>query len=134
MRFYFLTFFLVVVNLTEAQFPSDRGIISNCIEKEPEYAGGKEGMIKLLTDSLNFNAIPDCQYFEYRIIISYCIDTSGQLMQLQIVQGFDSALDEEVLRVMKLLKRWHPGTRGGKRVVFCNRQPFFFHFTNNELL
>jgi Gram-negative bacterial TonB protein C-terminal len=134
MRFYFLSVFLVLINVADAQLSAEPGIIAHCIEKEPEYAHGKEAMIKLFADSFNTPSVFACLNFECRIVVSYCIDTSGQLQSLQIVKGFHPALDEEVLRVMKLLNRWHPGTRGGKKAVFCQRQRFWFQFPFDDML
>lgn len=134
MRFCLLTWLLFLIEMAPAQLPPDDVIIANCIEVEPEYTNGKDAMIKLFRDSFNIPSVFACINFECRIAVSYCIDTSGQLKSLKIEEGFHPAMDAEVLRVMNLLIRWHPGKRGGKKVVFCQRQRFLFQFPIDDML
>lgn len=51
-----------------------------------------------------------------RIIVSFVIDTTGRLTQIQVLQNPDRSLTDEVVRVLKQSPRWEPGRQGDRKV------------------
>jgi protein TonB len=44
-----------------------------------------------------------------KVIIQFCIDTDGNLINVKLKKGIHELLDKEVLRVICLQKKWIPG-------------------------
>lgn len=51
-----------------------------------------------------------------RVVVSFVIDTTGRLTQIQILQNPDRSLTEEVVRVLKRSPRWEPGRQLDRKV------------------
>lgn len=49
-----------------------------------------------------------------RVIVQFVIDEEGNIIHPVVVRGLNPALDEEALRVVKLMPKWKPGRQGGK--------------------
>lgn len=61
-----------------------------------------------------------------RVIVSFIIDTTGRLTQIQVLQTPDRSLTEEVVRVLKRSPRWEPGRRNGRKVPIKYTMPVDF--------
>ena len=58
-----------------------------------------------------------------RVSIEAVIDTAGNITEPKIVDGRGYGMNEEALRVVKLLPKWLPGIQDGKRVAVIVRIP-----------
>lgn len=56
-----------------------------------------------------------------RVVVTFVIDTTGRLTQIQILQSPDRSLSDEVIRVLKRSPRWEPGRQLDRKVPvkFC---------------
>ena len=61
-----------------------------------------------------------------RVVVSFVIDTTGRLTQIQVLQTPDRSLTEEVVRVLKRSPRWEPGRRNGRKVPIKYTMPVDF--------
>lgn len=77
-------------------------------------------MLKFIGDNLKY-PIGMADDFQGRVIVKFYVDTLGHVCDPQIVRGLDSALDREVLRVVRLFPEFTPGQHEGKKVnVYMN--------------
>jgi len=53
---------------------------------------------------------------EGRVIIAFVVEKDGAITHVEIVNSVDSLLDDEALRVIKLMPNWKPGISKGKLV------------------
>lgn len=95
-------------------------IIYQFVEQMPEYPGGQAAMMKFIADNLKY-PIGMADDFQSRVMVKFYVDTLGHVCDPQIVRGLDSALDKEVLRVVRLFPEFIPGRHEGKKVnVYMN--------------
>ncbi len=99
---------------------SDENRIYQFVEQMPEFPGGQAAMLKFIADNLKYpKEMAGC--FQGIVRVKFYVDTLGHVCDPQIVSGLDSALDREVLRVVRLLPEFIPGQHEGKKVnVYMN--------------
>ena len=105
--------------------PDENKIIYQFVEQMPEYPGGQAAMLKFIADNLKYpNDMMSC--FQGSVIVKFYVDTLGYVCDPQIVRGLDSALDREVLRVVRLFPEFTPGQHEGKKVNVYMNLPIYF--------
>ena len=62
----------------------------------------------------------------YKRQVQFVIMEDGTLDQAKVVRGIDPLLDEEALRVVKLMPKWKPGTQKGEPVRVKYTVPVVF--------
>ena len=104
----------------EPQYDTDKNKIYNVVEQMPEYPGGQAALLKFIGDNLKYpKEMVGC--FQGRIRVRFYVDSLGHVCDPQIIIGMDSALDREVLRVVRLFPDFIPGQHEGRKVnVYVN--------------
>ena len=107
-----------VVSGTE--YGTDEVKIYNVVEQMPEYPGGQAALLKFIGDNLKYpKEMVGC--FQGSIRVRFYVDTLDHVCDPQIIRGMDSALDREVLRVVRLFPDFIPGQHEGRKVnVYVN--------------
>lgn len=49
-----------------------------------------------------------------RVLVSFVVDTLGDIVEPKVIKSVHPLLDAEALRVVKISPRWNPGVSGGK--------------------
>jgi protein TonB len=49
-------------------------------------------------------------------MVSFVVEPDGRITNVKVVRGRIQALDDEAVRVTKLMPRWKPGKQRGKAV------------------
>ena len=95
------------------------------IEQKPEFSGGDEALRKFFFENLNYpreargvdkkgrrinDGIQGC------VIIGFLVEKDGSLYNFTVVKSVATVLDEEALRVLKLMPKWVPGKYQNKVV------------------
>ena len=86
------------------------------IEQLPEYPGGMTAFMKWLTANLKYPLANGQQQADGRVVASFLINKNGTVSDIVILKSFKSDFDKEVLRVLRLMPKWKPGTENGKHV------------------
>ncbi len=66
------------------------------------------------------------------VIITFVVDTIGNVRDVGIVQGLREDIDAEALRVVGTLNGWTPATQGGKKVTVQYNMPITFSLRNKD--
>lgn len=100
-------------------------------EELPEYIGGNKEMSNFLNDNIVYPKISKKNKIQGKVLISFSIEPDGTLTNIRIGKSSytpnegDSdkiiqqyiALDEEALRVIKLMGKWKPGKIAGEGIT-----------------
>ena len=105
---------------------SDSLIFFYCDEIPAKYPGGQKGINKLFADSMRYPLQAERQGIGGTVIVQYVIDTFGNTTDVLVLEGFREDLNNEALRLTKLLKGWIPGRLHNKKINAYRRQPFIF--------
>lgn len=94
-------------------------------EREPEFPGGQEALIRFLRN--NLNTPDDLQAGESKTVhIRFIVGAEGLVSNLEIVQSGGSEFDREVIRVCKKMPRWKPAFQNGSYVAVSYVLPVTF--------
>ncbi|WP_420385932.1 energy transducer TonB [Roseivirga sp.] len=85
-------------------------------EEQPEYPGGQQGWFRHLGSNLKYPEQAKAKGTEGAVFLSFVVDKTGELRDLQVVRGIGDGCDEEALRVLMESENWIPAKQRGKEV------------------
>ena len=89
----------------------------NLISRQPEYLdGGNPGILKVILENIHYPKDARESRIQGKVLVGFVIDEQGTPTDFKIVKGLSPSLDQEAVRVVKLLKKWRPGIQKGKPV------------------
>jgi len=92
----------------------------------PEFPGGLEALAYYLGENIRYPKQAKRKKIEGVVIISFVVETSGELSHFAVEQNLSDDCDEEAMRVIQSMPLWKPGTVNGKPERFIMRQPIRF--------
>jgi len=51
-----------------------------------------------------------------KVIVQFCVNSKGEIVDISIIRNLDSSVDNEVLRVIRSSPLWTPAKQGGRAV------------------
>jgi len=115
--FFIVLFVLVIGNICEAQndtnFTSEKyAKIYVVADTMPSFQGGMDSLFSFIRSNLRY---PTGTY-KCIVYINFIVTFEGDLTRFKISQSCGKALDQEAIRIMKLMPRWNPGVKDGEKV------------------
>ena len=83
------------------------------VEQLPEYPGGMVEFMKWLTTMLKYPDAALSHKIEGKVMVSFIVNADGSISDIKLVKGAHKLLDDEALRVVRLMPKWKPGLEGG---------------------
>jgi protein TonB len=96
------------------------------VEEMPSFPGGETALMLFINSNIQYPEIAKENNIQGRVILKFCVTYKGGVDQVQIIKGVDPALDNEAIRVIKMLPAWKPGKQGGKPVNVWYNVPVIF--------
>ena len=94
------------------------------VDEQAQFPGGEEARTRFITANLRYTAeIGTVHGKEY---VEYVIEKDGSIGPARVLRGFIPALDEEAVRVVKLLPHHAPAKVNGAAVRVIYRIPISF--------
>ena len=106
----------------EAVYPP----IYNVIDQMPEFPGGIDKLLQFINDNMKYPTKAQTEGMQGKVIVQFIIDEDGYIIEPNIVRSVESSLDNEALRLIKMLPQWKPGTLKGKAVKVKYTVPVAF--------
>ncbi len=118
--------------------PRSKGVIAisappevyTYVEQQPEYAGGTAALNKFLDEHLYYPDVARENEVTGKVLVRFLVDEEGTVTHVKVVKGIGYGCDEEALRVVKAMPRWHPGKVNGKPVRTMYLLPIVFRINN----
>ena len=92
------------------------------VEQTPEYPGGFPAMWAFIKTKLR---APEPKIVG-TVYVGFIVDVDGVLIGINIKRGFRKDMNDEALRVIKLMPRWKAGRQGNKAVPVAYTLPIRF--------
>jgi protein TonB len=96
------------------------------VEEMPTFPGGDQELMKFINSNIVYPEIAKENNIQGRVILRFCVTYKGAVDQVQVLKPVDPALDNEAIRVIKMLPPWKPGKQGGKAVNVWYSVPVTF--------
>lgn len=113
----------ISVNLTN--IPQEEKIYTK-VDKMPEYKGGDKELIKFIINNVTYPEDSKSKNIQGKVFISFIVNTDGSLSDYNVEKSVNKELDDEALRVVKLMPVWIPGNEKGKPVKVKMQLPIEF--------
>jgi periplasmic protein TonB len=84
--------------------------------KMPTFPGGQTGLSKFLTRNLRYPYAALKKADEGIVYLSFIVDANGQIEDVRVMKGVSKELDEEAVRVVRLMPNWEPAMEDGELV------------------
>lgn len=107
----------------EEEAPAEVFIV---VEEMPTFPGGDKAMMEFIYANIVYPEIAKENNLQGKVSLRFCVTYKGTIDQVQIIKGVDPSLNEEAIRVIKMLPTWKPGKQGGKPVNVWYSVPVTF--------
>lgn len=110
-------FFLFCANYVFAQDTttvscSEIKKVFTIVEMMPEFPGGNAMFNKFIKENLRYTT-EDSLPGKGKVYVTFIVTKDGTLCNPKIIRGIRQDLDDEALRVVKLMPKWTPGKQNG---------------------
>ena len=95
--------------------------VMRTVEQIPEFPGGIVQFMKWLTRNLRYPPQAQQQKIQGKVVVSFIVNKDGSISSPTVVKSVDPMLDNEAMRVVRMMPRWKPGMEKGKpcRTMFA---------------
>ncbi len=107
-------------------------ILIDPVEQMPEFEGGQEGLFNFIGKNVEYPQEAKAKGIQGRVFVSFMIRDDGSIDSIKILKGVHELLDNESLRVIRLMPKWHPGMQKGKPVNVYYNLPINFKLDLGE--
>jgi protein TonB len=104
--------------------------IFRVVEENPEYPGGDEERMRFLRNNITYPEAAFRARISGTVEIGFIVEPDGSLSHLTVLRGNSPLLNEEALRVARLMPKWKPGKQRGKPVRVQYNMPITFSLAN----
>ena len=117
----------------EIEPPHDpsRDVIVDIPDINPGFIGGEEARLKFLQDNVKYPRSAIEMRIEGKVVVSFVVERDGSISDVKISRSVAQSLDEEAIRVAKLMPKWQPGLQKGKAVRARFNMPITFTLKGN---
>lgn len=95
-------------------------------EIRAKYPGGQDKMYQFIRKNLKYPPLSKKHNLGGKVVVDFKINTDGSVYDLKIVEGINSELGEEAIRIIKNMPKWKPAYQDGIAVSVKYRIPIMF--------
>lgn len=82
----------------------------------PEYPGGNTALLAYLQSNFRYPKKARANNIEGKVLVEFIVTKSGKIENLKIVKELSPECNAEVLRILRSMPDWTPGTKNGMPV------------------
>ena len=99
----------------------------------PEFPGGTKALYEFLRENIVSPLTPKSYSIDETVIVKFVIEKDGSVTNVNLLKSCGHPiLDEEALRVTKLMPNWKPAKTNGKPVRVHFQMPFKFQLNDDN--
>ncbi|PJJ59381.1 energy transducer TonB [Hymenobacter chitinivorans] len=95
-------------------------------EEMPSFPGGEAAFTKFLRAKIQYPAAALNHGTSGKVHVSFIVDEQGHILDPKVVKGLGFGLDEEALRLVRIMPWWSPGKIQGQPVKVVYTLPIVF--------
>ncbi len=97
-------------------------------EQAPIFPGGMMQLMKWLTKNLKYPEAARKSKISGKVVVAFMVNTDGAVSDVKLIKTVEPSLDNEALRVVRMMPKWQPGVSGGKTCRTLVHLPIVFKF------
>lgn len=86
------------------------------LKERPEYPGGMDEVVKYIQTHIQYPPTAVYKKIEGKVWIESVIDRNGKVVQPKVAYSVHPLLDQEALRIIRMMPDWRPGKLNGETV------------------
>lgn len=105
---------IVAISISEPIIPEKEIYYDTyAIQEKPVFPGGERALINFVAAHTNYPVPAQEQGIEGTVYIRFVVTRTGKIGDVKVLRSADPLLDDEALKVVKLLPAWTPGKKNG---------------------
>jgi protein TonB len=117
MKKLFLIMLLAFVSVnTYSQSDDADNDVYNMVDQSAKFQDGYNSIIKFVQENIKFPAEAQENNVHGKLMVSVVVEKDGSLSDIKIKKGLGYGLDEEIVRIIKMMPKWQPAQHKGKAV------------------
>lgn len=113
--FFIFSFNNILLSQATSNFDHTDNEVFSVVEVNPEFPGGRNEMIKFINKNIDYEKIIkqlNGNPFESNlVIIQFIVNSNGKISDIKVVKEHQNSIySAELIRVVKLMPNWSPGT------------------------
>ncbi|GAA4005093.1 hypothetical protein GCM10022408_16130 [Hymenobacter fastidiosus] len=101
-------------------------VVYHMADEMPSFPGGDAAFAKFLRSKINYPTAALNRGTSGKVHISFVVDEQGHILDPKVVKGLGFGLDEEALRLVRIMPWWNPGKIQGQPVRVAYTMPIVF--------
>jgi TonB family protein len=93
-----------------------QGDVFDVVEKMPEFPGGQQELMNFLMKNIKYPKEATDKGTQGRVVVQFVVNKDGSVVEPTVVKSVSPELDQEALRVVKMMPKWQPGKQNGEVV------------------
>ena len=90
--------------------------VYNMVDQSAKFQDGYNSIIKFVQENIKFPAEAKENNVHGRLMVSVVVEKDGSLSNITVKKGLGYGLDEEIVRIIKMMPKWQPAQHKGKTV------------------
>lgn len=107
--------------------------IYTAVEKMPQFPNGDSELMRFLCMNIKYPVRAQEFGIQGKVIVQFVINADGKVGDFKILRSVDPLLDNEAIRVLKLMPKWLPGEQNGEKVAAYYILPVVFKAQNSSV-
>jgi periplasmic protein TonB len=101
-------------------------VIFTVVEDQPSFPGGDEARMRFLQENLRYPTMAREAGIQGTVFVTFVVERDGSVTDVRVLRGIGGGLDEEAVRVVRMMPRWNPGRQRGQAVRVQFNMPIRF--------
>ncbi|MBR1726710.1 MAG: energy transducer TonB [Muribaculaceae bacterium] len=97
--------------------------IYRSVEQMPQFPGGDAALLAYIRNHITY---PDCNV-QGKVVLQFVVETDGSVGEVKVVRSIAPDLDNEAMRVIKILPKFTPGRQNGQPARVWYTMPVGFN-------
>ena len=90
--------------------------VYNMVDQSAKFQDGYNSIIKFVQENIKFPAEAKENNVHGKLMVSVVVEKDGSLSNITVKKGLGYGLDEEIVRIIKMMPKWQPAQHKGKTV------------------
>lgn len=113
--------------VVEAPPPPPKEEIFTFVEQPPTFPGGEEALAKFLSKNIRYPRVAQENSISGTVFVQFVVDSDGNIKDVKTVGAAKGGgLEEEAIRVVKIMPKWKAGKQNGRQVSVQFNLPIRF--------